>query len=338
MTFDTAGGMGDRMWAFEQKLAKASIPHRALIEFTHRCNFRCVHCYESNHQRTDELTTAQWQLVIDRLKDGGVLYLTFSGGEFLLRPDHRELARHARSRGLIARFFTNASLVTDDVVAFWKEEIQPAEIEVSLYGASPETYERVTGTRKGYRQAVEGLARLAAAGFKTHVKIIALAENLTDVPAMVALVQSYPAFTHRVTGKLTPRDDGSAEPLRHRIADSAWEAYYAEYESVRFAAPLDGDAHPCNAGRTGLVVGPNADVYACVDMRNHPVGNLVATALSAFWQSDPFLEELRAVKNSDFVYPDGVDYTRVRPPCMAHNLHATGTLTQVGQVVECSRA
>jgi MoaA/NifB/PqqE/SkfB family radical SAM enzyme len=317
--------------AFKKKLERANVPSGALIELTHRCNFRCVHCYESNHHRTDELGFDQWVAVLDELKAGGVVRLSISGGEFLLRPDHIELLRHAKRRGFMIHLLTNASLVTADIATFWATEILPASIEVSLYGASPETYEKVTGTRKGYRQAVDGLERLKAHGFAVKVKIIAMALNVHDMEPMIALAKGL-GFHYEISGKLTHRDDGSFEPLKFRVPKAQWQPFAEQYEQMPVFVKGGPDDQPCNAGRTGLVVGPNGDVYACVDMRNHPVGNLARQKLDDFWLTNDFLQDIRAVKNRDMVYPENFDFLRERTPCMAHNLAATGTLTQIAVV------
>ncbi len=331
MTFQSEGaGQGAHMAAFEQRLMERSVPYRALVELTHKCNFRCVHCYESNHNRRDELSTEQWKLAFDRLRAAGSLYLTFSGGEFLLRDDHAELSRYAKQGGFIQRFFTNAALVTDEVVAFWRDEIRPAEVEVSLYGATTRGFEATTGVRKGLSQAMAGLERLAASGLKTDVKIIALSTNVDEVGAMVEMVERFGVFTYRVSSKLSVRDDGSREPLRHKVPAERWSDYYSRFETYKFYASIDGESVPCGAGRTGIVVGPNGDVYPCVEMRRK-VGNIVEQEVHEFWGGGALLDEIRAVRNKDFVFPDGVDYERVRTPCMAHNLHATGKLTVVAE-------
>ena len=71
-------------------------PLSATLELTNRCNFNCVHCYinqPANDQvaKQRELTTDQVKKIIDDMAEVGVLFLTLTGGEPLLRPDFAEI-------------------------------------------------------------------------------------------------------------------------------------------------------------------------------------------------------------------------------------------------------
>ncbi len=316
---------GSAYAAFKKRAEEACVPAGALIELTHKCNFRCVHCYESNHNRRDELSSSEWRLVIDRLKSAGVIDLNISGGEFLLRGDHRELAAYARERGFRVVLLTNGSLVTREIAMFWRDVVKPVAVEVSIYGATSATHEAVTGTRKGLSQVEAGLIALAEAELPVKLKVIALSLNLEEVEAMVGLAKRY-GFECEVSGRITHRDDGSWEPLRYRIPKERWAAFHAEHEHAHGFTPAEAGGKPCSAARTGLVVGPNGDVYPCIDTRK-AVGNLARQTLDEFWWSDPLVLAMRKVTSADFTYEEGYDYLRDRVACMAHNLYTTGTLT-----------
>ena len=58
--------------------------------------------------------------------------------------DFAEVYTRAKERGTLVTVFTNATLVDEDIVRLF-EDLPPQEVEVSLYGASEDVYERVTG-------------------------------------------------------------------------------------------------------------------------------------------------------------------------------------------------
>ena len=64
----------------------------------------------------------------------GALFVTLSGGELFLRKDALLVARHARSRGLALRLFTNATRITRELAAEIAD-VRPLAVEISLYGA-----------------------------------------------------------------------------------------------------------------------------------------------------------------------------------------------------------
>ena len=49
--------------------------------------------------RSRELTTEQWFGIFDQLAEAGCLWMTWTGGEILLRSDFRELYSYAKRKG-----------------------------------------------------------------------------------------------------------------------------------------------------------------------------------------------------------------------------------------------
>ena len=67
--------------------------------------------------------------------------------------------------GLLVSVFTNATLVTAEHAALFKK-YPPRDIEVTVYGASQETYERVTRRAGSFSAFQRGLDRLLEAGVR----------------------------------------------------------------------------------------------------------------------------------------------------------------------------
>ena len=133
------------------------IPLTGSIELTHRCNLRCVHCYcnlpaGERKAMSRELTTEEVLDIYDQIAEAGCLWLLITGGEPLLRKDFREALAGAKQRGFILTLFTNGTLITPETADFLTEW-RPYSIEITLYGATRETYEKITGVpallRKG---------------------------------------------------------------------------------------------------------------------------------------------------------------------------------------------
>src|SRR5208282_3082263 len=83
-------------------------PHLLLAELTYRCPLHCPYCSNpTRYPPGDELTTTEWQRVIDEAAALGVLQAGFSGGEPLVRRDLAELIAHARTAGLYTNLITS---------------------------------------------------------------------------------------------------------------------------------------------------------------------------------------------------------------------------------------
>ncbi len=100
------------------KSGRAFPPWHYTLELTRRCNLRCRMCQyihyledtSGKEQREGELTTEEWRRVID--DTGGFSFITFTGGEPLVRTDFMELLAHA-SRKRHTHYITNATLLDE---------------------------------------------------------------------------------------------------------------------------------------------------------------------------------------------------------------------------------
>jgi MoaA/NifB/PqqE/SkfB family radical SAM enzyme len=150
-------GYGQFSQRLHDKVAGRRIPLVGSLELTFRCNLRCVHCYVAHgHQGIPgrkELTAGEIRAILEAVVDEGCFWLLLTGGEPLLRPDFLDIYTDAKRKGLIVTLFTNGTLLSPqiaDSLAEWR----PFVVEVTLYGRTQETYERMMeliGTRADSR-------------------------------------------------------------------------------------------------------------------------------------------------------------------------------------------
>lgn len=150
---------------------KTKTPVFAQIELTGRCNLDCKMCYVHNFDAAyclaRELSTQQWKQIFDEAYDNGLMFASLTGGECLLRKDFKELYLHLWNKRVMVAVLTNAVLLTDDYVEFFKT-YRPDYIQISLYGSDEEGYLRVTGHR-GFEKAVDAIRALTDAGLDVRV-------------------------------------------------------------------------------------------------------------------------------------------------------------------------
>lgn len=196
-------------------------PFSGSIDLTARCNLGCVHCYinepaGNRAERARELSTAQVLGILDQVADAGCLFLLVTGGEPLLRPDFSEIYRHAKRLGLLVTLFTNGTLLTEktaDLLA----ELPPFGIEVTLYGATAGTYDRVTRVPGAYARCRRGIDMVLKRGLPLSLKSVIIRENRHELEQMQALAREL-GVQFRYDGVLWPRLDGGREPLAHRLS------------------------------------------------------------------------------------------------------------------------
>jgi len=164
------------------------IPLNGAFELTPRCNFNCRMCYIHEHSHSfgkaeGELSADQWIRLASDAYDAGMLNLILTGGEIFLRDDFEEIYENVAKMGFNITLYTNASLI-DSKRAKWLGRMPPSTIEITLYGASAETYEKVCGNGNAYSDVLKAIDLLLAEGINIELKTTCIEDNLDDYNAM----------------------------------------------------------------------------------------------------------------------------------------------------------
>jgi MoaA/NifB/PqqE/SkfB family radical SAM enzyme len=265
-------------------------------ELTHRCCASCAHCYlpflpPGHPAAADELSTAEALRLIDELAALGALYLTFSGGEPLLRSDFFTLAEHARRRRFALRVFTNG-LPVGPAAAARLAALHPLSVEISVYAADAPTHDALTGVCGSWQAATAALAHLHEAGVRTVCKTPLLAANADRLEALAALAAALgaafrpdPILTVRAAG--TPAE--RCAPLRLRMSDSQMQAALRALDRGR--TPLPQGPLTCSVGRSGLLVDPYGTIMACTELRR-ALDSVRRRPIASIWADKDLWEPL----------------------------------------------
>ena len=275
----------DYLNRLSRQAASAGIPLSASIELTERCNLHCVHCYLGDqdalrHHRARELNTAQWLNVIDQIADLGCLYLLITGGDPLLRKDFAEIYTHARRRGLLVTVFTNGTLITDEIVALFRE-LPPFVVEITLYGATPGTYEAITGVPGSYSRCLAGFEKLRALGLDARLKTILMKPNQQEFAQIADFCRARShrgkfRFDFEIQGCL----NGDKGPIALRLDPeeavrmeftqldraATWRDYYQKRLPLKLANP--DRLYQCGAGTGMFHVDPYGQLQPCLTVHH----------------------------------------------------------------------
>lgn len=198
--------------ALWKKLGGRRVPLDFTFEITARCNNNCRHCYINlpagdNLARQKELTLEEIADIADQAVSLSALWCLVSGGEPLLRLDFPEIYLMLRQKGLLVSLFTNACLVTEEHIALFKK-YPPRDIEVSVYGVTQGTYERVTRRPGSFSAFQRGLESLLSSGMNIRLKAMALRSNVHELPEIAAFCRKHTFEYFRFDPLLHLRYDG----------------------------------------------------------------------------------------------------------------------------------
>ncbi|MFC1889358.1 radical SAM protein [Thermodesulfobacteriota bacterium] len=280
-----------------QKTISNLVPIRSIIELTYRCNFHCIHCYAIQKHDRKDLNTSDFKDIIDQLENMGSLTMTLSGGEPLMRNDFFEIAQYARDKRFAIRIFSNGSLIDREKALFIKE-LKPLSIDISLYGASEETYGTITGGRDHFRQTIEGIDRLIEKGIEPFLKFPLMRENYGDYGSMKRIAgERGLKFVYDLN--MSPKDDGSMEPVEHIISDEQQLECIRQEKSEISCVHRDPDDSICNAARNNIAISPYGDVFPCIQLRM-AAGNCREQLLREIWYESEEINKVRGIRFKDF--------------------------------------
>jgi radical SAM protein with 4Fe4S-binding SPASM domain len=313
--------------AFLGELAERHpVPITAIVQLTRRCNLRCRHCFQVERSGP-ELTTPQWETVLRRLADAGVLFLTFTGGEPALRSDFLDVVKLARSMTFAVRIKTNGVLL-DEAACDALVAAAVMEVHFSFYAVDAELHDRVTGLAGSHARMLAAARRLRDRGIHVLLNCPLQADTFDGYERVIAFAEA-----ERMDWSFDPgikvQEDGCAGPADFRLSPAQLERLFSD---PRLSMPLEGQdparklgTTVCRVAKAMVAVAPNGDVWPCLSLLD-PIGNLLESPLESIWVGNPKLERYAKLCWSDLPACRGCEFLGHCVRCHANALHEDGDL------------
>ena len=276
----------------ERKARKEGVPINGQFELTPLCNLSCKMCYvhltKSQLQGQSLLTAEQWKDLMHQAFTAGMFQATLTGGECLTYPGFEEVYLYLHSLGCQVDILTNGVLLDEERIRFFKAH-PPAFLQITLYGADEDSYERVTGQRV-YQRVIENIQRVREAGFPFSISITPnrfLGEGIFDT---IRKAKELSGNLFINTSLFVP----AQEPWRMQKSDDLDVETYVRI--LRFRQELDGIVNPeipeselpapggphrecdecglyCGGGRSGFVINWKGEMCICnrMEARSYPL-------------------------------------------------------------------
>jgi radical SAM protein with 4Fe4S-binding SPASM domain len=263
-----------------ERFAGRRVPVEVSIEVTHRCPLECQHCYNNlpmsdSNTRKEELTFEEHVHLLDELVDLGCLWLLYTGGEIFARKDFLDIYTEAKKRGFLITLFTNGTMITPRV-ADHLAKYRPFNIEITLYGATRETYEALTRIPGSFDRCMRGIALLLERGLPLKLKTVPTSVNVHEVYEMKRFAEQDLGVEFKFDPLVNPRTDCSQSPLAVRLSpeqavglefrDPVRRDEYLRLSESELAAdlPVSTKRYTCGGGHNGCAIDPKGKMTICV--------------------------------------------------------------------------
>jgi PqqA peptide cyclase len=165
-------------------------PYTLIAELTYRCPLRCVYCSNplDYARHGQELDTETWRRVFREAEALGVVQVSLTGGEPLVRGDLESLIEEARALDLYTNLVTSGIPLARERLARFRQ-LGLDNVQVSVQDVAAPASDRIAGLRSFDR-------KLAVAhwvkelGFPLTLNMVLHRDNLDRIEEMVALAES----------------------------------------------------------------------------------------------------------------------------------------------------
>lgn len=295
------------LWMQERK------PYSVLFELTSTCNMDCIHCYLQNNHISHQMSYEDIIEIIDLLYDIGILFITFTGGEILTRKDFVDIYMYAKKKGFLVELFTNGLLFNDEIINVLKE-YPPLLVDISIYGANEETYQKVTRTKGSFERVMNNCKKLKEAGVRVSLKTPVIMPTLPELEAMEKLAKEMDipfVYTFDICSTVD-KDECPKQlavpmdvALKHEFMDyyeqmkNSGRKEYAE-DSVRkeeIHKLMENEfVYACNVALNSFVIDYKGNICPCMKLR-HRGEKLTRDNFDEIWKKFEVYSQKKATKN-----------------------------------------
>lgn len=163
----------------------ARIPIAGNIELLPLCNMDCKMCYAKMTRKEMEAYAPmhnykEWLDIATEMAKNGTMFMLLTGGEPFIYPDFDKLYEGMKKLGFVISINSNGTLI-DEKIADWLAKDPPRRINITLYGASDETYASLCGNPHGFSQVMRALKLLKERNISVKLNCSMTPYNRSDL-------------------------------------------------------------------------------------------------------------------------------------------------------------
>ena len=297
-------------------------PVSVVFEPTTYCNLKCKACrrwYWDNPSKLKNLTLSMYREALKNI--GWVPSIKFIGpdGEPLCNPEFNNLVEYNSSKNTFTQITTNGTLVTPDMVRFWKRH-KVARVVVSFDSCDPSEYEAIR-LGSNFNKVRDVCKLISSNGIPLQMNMVTFERNVDKVLDYAKFAASLGACE---VYYLRPHNVGEASSIPPKITLERQKLFRETEDFLRvhkikyikpmrmgtyfrtciqpFAAPyilLDGSIRPCCTIFGDYKENLEGQLYQ-VDGSKYTLGNIYQDKLINIWNSKNAKDLRKFIKETDY--------------------------------------
>jgi len=310
-------------------------PVNGTFELTERCNLKCQMCYISpktcNKKDFRELSSTQWVDLAHQAKENGMVFLTITGGEVFLREDFFEIYTPLTRMGLIITLLTNGTLLSDKIVN-QLSEAPPNRTEITLYGASADTYEGITNIPGSYDRCCSGIDLMLKRKIPLLLKTTLTQNNKHELEDMRRMAKNW-GVPFSAGWLISKRRDGTLSSVENyripaseciKLENTDGDSVAKWTEATCFDTSEKNDNFYCQAGLSSFSLNSQGEMNGCIEL-TQPASRPLEIGFISAWRQVREYVNMAPPLSKDCQHCEALNFC---PRCPAWSFIETGTLTE----------
>ncbi len=286
------------------------------LEFSKRCNLRCVYCYSNaGEELKDEMTKEEILDVIDQADSlGAKKIILLGGGEPFMFEGITDVVKHINQKGLEQTIFTNGAYITRDMARFLFQH--NVSVIVKHNSFNQRVQDSLAGVEGSYNSIQAAIANLTDTGYpkdtrQLGIQTVIVKQNIKEIPSMWkwarkrGIIPYFEALT--LQGRAKKHEEIELEPEEvQRVFDILREIDRKQFGHQWRVHPTIA-SFTCKRHLYSCLINSQGYVQPCTGVDLH-VGNIRQQSLSEIIQKSHIIKDLRKI------------HTKIEEPCRSCEL------------------
>jgi len=258
-----------RITDLEMKLG----PLELVLEITHRCNLRCIHCYaNSSPESSAEMKYEHAIRILDEFSRAGTVVVEITGGEPTIHRDFTHILQYALERFQLVTVLSNGTNISEQIIDVCRKYKNKIVFSITLYSYREEVHDAITSVKGSWKRTVENIKKLVDEGIRVRGSIVYMHLNQYDILKTieflkdlgVTIITFSPTLPYgrasRIANDVMKLDYTSImTQLNEAMRKYRDKLQIVPEEILRFV-----ERHGCGAGWRTLVIDPHGIAKLCV--------------------------------------------------------------------------
>lgn len=288
-----------------------ALPYRMDLALTYRCNNACLHCYNDPQRKLDELDSATWKQILDKLWQIGIPHVVFTGGEPTLRKDLPELVGYAQQLGMVTGINTNGRRLSDN--NFIKQLVKAGldHVQITLESHDAAIHDAIVNHAGAWQQTTTGIRNVLASHLYVMTNTTLLRTNTAELEQTLKFLSELKVPTIGLNGLIysgrgiTVGEGIREEELPALLAMAQFftqtheqrliwytPTQYCHFDPVSHGLGVKG----CTAAAYNMCVEPDGSVLPCQSYYQS-LGNLLRDEWKSIWEHPLAV----SIRNKDYL-------------------------------------